>query len=573
MRRSLFTLLLIALLVASIGGAALAAAFHGAWPYQPFPVGHFNTYVPNNIPNGGMYWDFVEMPLAMYVWGEDRWVPLLATEWEIQPPDKFVVKLREGVKWQDGKDFTAQDVITTFETGRLMNWVVWRFVSEIEALDEHTLVFKMETPSTVAVRYVLRERIRSDAVYGDFARRVQELVAQGVSTDSDEWNNLRVEFEEFRPAELIGTGPFRLNRNLITEAQYTLEKWNDSWLADQIAFDRIIVYNGETPTITPLVLAREVDYATHGFPPATELQFGRSGIRVIRPPTYSGPAIYFNFEIPEFNRKEVRQAIAHVINREENGIVSLGASGVAVQLMTGMSDNLAPIWLSEDALAQLNRYEHNLQKAEELLRSIGYTKGSDGVWVTDTGKRMEYELSMPGEYADWSAAAENAAEQLTQFGIKTTVRAINFAQHSIDVNEGRFQMAIRAWGAANPHPHFSYVQNLFTHNITQPTGGMKFPMVQETDVVGTIDLEQAVVESAEGLDEEAHKALITQVALAYNELLPNVPLWERYGNNPALDGVRVTGWPADDHPYYTNSPYADAFATLFIFEGILTPAR
>ena len=68
-------------------------------------------------------------------------------------------------------------------------------------------------------------------------------------------------------------------------------------------------------------------------------------------------------------------------------------------------------------------------------------------------------------------------------------------------------------------------------------------MVQETDVVGTIDLEQAVVESAEGLDEEAHKALITQVALAYNELLPNVPLWERYGNNPALDGVRVTGWP------------------------------
>src|SRR5690606_21846214 len=182
----------------------------------------------------------------------------------------------------------------------------------------------------------------------------------------------RVEFEQFRPKELVGTGPFRFNLNRFTEAQYTLEKWEGSWIADQVAFDRIIVYNGETPEITPLVLAKEVDYATHGFPPATELQFGRSGIRVIRPPTYNGPAIYFNFQIPEFNRKEVRQAIAHVINREENGIVSLGASGVAVQLMTGMSDNLAPIWLSEDALAQLNRYEHNLQKAEELLRSIGY---------------------------------------------------------------------------------------------------------------------------------------------------------------------------------------------------------
>ena len=127
-----------------------------------------------------MYWDFVEMPLAMYVWGEDRWVPLLATSWEIQPPDKFVVKLREGVKWSDGSDFTAQDVITTFETGRLMNWVVWRFVSEIQAPDDHTVVFTMSTPSTVVVRYVLRERIRAHSVYGDFARRVKELVAQGV---------------------------------------------------------------------------------------------------------------------------------------------------------------------------------------------------------------------------------------------------------------------------------------------------------------------------------------------------------------------------------------------------------
>jgi len=572
MRPHWIAMLLLAALTLAPKGAA-AAEFHGAWPFQPPPVGHFNTYVTNNIPAGGMYWDFIEMPLAMYVWAEDSWVPLLATSWEIQPPDRLVVKLREGVKWQDGTDFTAQDVITTFETGRLMNWVVWNFVSEIQAPDDHTVVFVMSTPSTVVVRYVLRERIRAHSVYGDFARRVQELVEQGHDRESEAWNALRVEFEQFRPAQLVGTGPFRLDPSLITEAQYTLEKWEGSWIADQVAFDRIIVYNGETPTVTPLVLAKEVDYATHGFPPATELQFSRSGIRVIRPPTYSGPAIYFNFTIPEFNRKEVRQAIAHAINREENGIVSLGASGVAVKYMAGVSDNLAPLWLSEEDLAQLNPYEYDLAKAEELLRSIGYTRAPDGVWVTDTGRRMEYELSMPGEYADWSAAAENAAEQLTRFGIKITVRAVNFNQHLIDVNEGRFQMAIRGWGAANPHPHFSYVQNLFTHNITPPTGGMKFPMVQQTESVGTIDLEEAVVRSAEGLDEEAHRELVARVAKAYNELLPNVPLWERYGNNPALDGVRVTGWPPDDHPYYGNSPYADAFVTLMILDGTLRPAR
>src|SRR5690606_25556588 len=157
------------------------------------------------------------------------------------------------------------------------------------------------------------------------------------------WNNLRVEFEEFRPNELVVTGPYRIDPNLITEAQYTLVKWDGSWIADKVLFDRIVVYNGETPTVTPLVLAKEVDYATHGFPPATELQFTRSGIRVIRPPTYSGPAHYFNFTIPEFNRNEVRQAFAHVIGQVDNVVGSPGASGNAADHMGGMSTHLWPL--------------------------------------------------------------------------------------------------------------------------------------------------------------------------------------------------------------------------------------
>src|SRR5690606_16116869 len=196
----------------------------------------------------------------------------------------------------------------------------------------------------------------------------------------------------------------------------------------------------------------------------------RLGIRIIRPPIYSGPALYFNFNIAEFNRKEVRQAIAHVIDRHENGVVSLGDSGVAVEYMAGMSDNLVPIWLSASDVASLNTYPHDLAKAEALLQGIGYRRGADGVWVTDTGKRMEYELSFPAEFADWSAAAENAAEQLNNFGIRIIPRAVSHLQHPVDVNKGQFELAIRAWGAANPHPHFSFVQDLFTHNINATEG-------------------------------------------------------------------------------------------------------
>ena len=39
---------------------------------------------------------------------------------------------------------------------------------------------------------------------------------------------------------------------------------------------------------------------------------------------------------------------------------------------------------------------------------------------------------------------------------------------------------------------------------------------------------------------------VVAMALTYNELLPAIPLFERFGNNCALEGVRVVAWPADD---------------------------
>jgi peptide/nickel transport system substrate-binding protein len=51
-----------------------------------------------------------------------------------------------------------------------------------------------------------------------------------------------------------------------------------------------------------------------------------------------------------------------------------------------------------------------------------------------------------------------------------------------------------------------------------------------------------------------------------------IPLWERYGNNPALDGERVTGWLPDSDPIYQNSPYEDSFTVIMLMDGTLKPA-
>ncbi len=548
--------------------------FNGAYPYQVPPVGHFNAFATNGIPQGiGIYRTLLQPPLAMYMWADGSWVPMLAEKWEIDPKAAtLTVYLRKGVKWSNGDDFNAQDVIATFNCRRLTKGTVWRFLESVTAKDDFTVVFKMSQPSTVVERYVIRnEAIVDRATYGEWSKKVQDLVDAGKDSSSEEWNALLQEFNAFRPENANATGPYMIDVASINEARLTLVKNPKSWWADKVKFDLVYLYNGETPTVTPLVLAQQVDYATHGFPPATEKAFVAAGVRIIRPPIYSGPALYFNHTLYPFNVKEVRQAIAYAIDRNQNGIVSLGDSGKAVKYMAGFSDNMVPLWMDAK---KLNTYEFDRAKAAKILEGLGFKKGSDGIWVTDKGQKMEYELTAPAEYADWSAAAENLAGQLTEFGIKTTFRGVEFNQHPIDVNQGNFQMAIRAWGSGNPHPHFSFVQDFFTHNIEAAQGpGMSFDLKVTTECCGELDLETLIRDQTIGLDTEAQKAMVAKTAQAFNELLPIVPLWERYGNNPAMDGLHTCGWKPEGDPIYKNSPYADSFTVLMIMDGTLYPCN
>ncbi|MCB8944238.1 MAG: ABC transporter substrate-binding protein [Ardenticatenaceae bacterium] len=504
-------------------------------------------------------------------------MPLAGDSWEWIDDTNLQVKLHEGAVWSDGSPFTAQDVVDTFTIRRLLGSSEWEYMTEIVALDDYTVEFHLIEPSTTFARRVLSRAvsIRASSVYGEFAARTQELIDQGLDSSAEEWQALLQEFNEFRPEDMVVLGPFKIDPNSITDSQMILNKNETSFMADWVKFDRIVNFNGETPDVTPLVLARQVDYATHGFPPATEAQFIADGTRIIRGPLYTGPALYFNMTIHPFEMPEFRQALAYALDRDENGFVSLAESGKRQVMMTGFADSVAGTWLTDETKAALDHYDYDVAKAEEILLGLGFSRDSDGVWLDDTGARMEFELTAPAEFADWSAAAENVAEQLTEFGIATTFRGVNFQQHPVDVRAGDFEMAIRDWGAANPHPSFAYRTDFTSYNGAggeAVTGGegMAWPLVQQTSM-GEMDLDAMSIAAGSGGDEAAQKDIINQLALAYNELLPQIPLWERYGNNPASQ-VRVAGWPADGDPIYNNGPYGDPFVTYLLLTGTLYPA-
>jgi peptide/nickel transport system substrate-binding protein len=554
------------------GGGGATKEFHGAYPYQLPPTGHFNTFATNAILALTLYHDVLEMPMAMYKWAEQKYVPYMATKWGFEPPDVFKVTLRKDAKWSDGSEFTAKDVVTTFNLLRLQEQLAWNYLGSVEPDDEYNLTFKMKDPSTVVERLVLRERIRANSVYGEWSQKAQDLFDSGAEPESKEFRDLRTEFEGFKPEQMVVTGPFNIDKKSITESQLTMNKVDSAWNADQTDFEKMVIYNGETPAVTPLVLSKDIDYATHGFPIATEKSFEDQGIRIIRAPTYSGPALYINYaKIKAFADPKVRQALAKAINMDENGTVSLAESAKRSQYMTGVSDVLIKDWVSQDDLASMDSYEYDPDAAASELEDLGFKKDGD-VWVSPEGERMEYELGAPAEFADWSAAAKNLGDQLTKFGIKTTVRTVTFTQWDPRVQDGDFEMGIQAWGQGQPHPIYSFEYPLLTYNVDASGGGIHFDLTQDTESLGKVDLEKLVIQSASGLDKEEQKGTVTKLAKAFNELLPVIPLWERYGNNPALDGERVTGWLPDSNPIYQNSPYEDSFTVEMILDGTLKPA-
>ncbi|MBX2999018.1 MAG: hypothetical protein KF893_10960 [Caldilineaceae bacterium] len=553
---------------------------HIAWPYSAPPAGHFNSFVAGAINLGGPYPHLMFPPLFFYMWADDDWMPLAGQSWEWADEDTLHVSLIEGAVWSNGDPFTAQDVVDTFDIYRLQNLTVWRFLEDTEVIDDTTVAFHLLAPSTTVLRRILREvGIRPSATYGEYAQRVRDLVDAGQTSEDEEWSALLQEFNGFRPEGTIVLGPYQIDPNSITEAQMTLNKVETSYWADTVQFDRLVNFNGETPDITPLVLAGNVDYATHGFPPATERQFIDQGIRIIRAPLFTGPALYFNHTIYPLNVKEFRQALAYAIDRDENGFISLGQSGRRQMYLSGFSDNLVANWLTDETQAALNQYDFDRDQASAILEGLGFSRNAQGNWIDDQGNALSYTLTAPAEFADWSAAAENVAQQLTDFGIPTTFRGVNFQQHPVDVRAGDFELAIRDWGAANPHPHFAYNIDFNSYNYVGGEAGvtvgpgMEFPLVQQVDVLGAeVDLGAMTDQSALGSDQAAQAEIINDLALAYNELLPQIPLWERYGNNP-VPNIRVTGWPDDSDPVYLNGPGADPFTFVLLITGRLQPVR
>ena len=548
------------------GTSTKGGEFHGAWPYVLAPQGHWNYYATNAILGGSIYTDLYIASLAVYNWAGNRYDYWLA-ESAKQTGDNYDVKLRAGLKWDDGKAFTAKDVVTTYWVGRLAAYGIWNFIDKVEAIDDLNVRFHYTKPTSLGERLILRNGIKPDSVFGPLAKKAQDFYTGGGTNSTDAGKALIKEMNDFRPTNPQSVGPYKIDPASVTAAQLTMVRNTGGLFADKVNFDKIVIYQGETAEVTPLVLNGDIDYATHGFPLATDKAFQDKGYRIIRGPILTGPALYINWETaPELQDKRLRQAIAMAFNREEAGKIFYGTSARAPKYMTGYSDGLVANWVNSGDVSKLNAYAFDTAKADQLMKDAGYAKGTDGIYAK-SGKALSFELYFPSDFQDWAAAATYASDALNKFGIKITPRGAIRSTQLPDMNNGKFQIGLNPWGIGNPHPQASLVRPFREFNKDATGGGMKYPLTQ-TYSGGTINFDTVLDDAITGYDTAKQKDPITKLSLAFNELLPIIPIYERLNNNPVNDKARVTGWKPDGDPIYTQGG-ADNFTIVMLMDGTL----
>ena len=558
--------LTVVLLLNSVSYASEEAIFAGGWPYSVPPTGHYNMFVSNSI-DVKFFRDLHQLPMAFYIWADNAFEGYLAEEWSVDLENNvFEVHLRPNVHWLNGDDFGSKDVWTTFMIHRLLGSPVWDYLSNVEIVNDAVIRFHMKSPSSLIQRMILRENIVDYATYGTFADRLADMIENGEERGSSSWSELSADFNQFRPTFVNATGPYYLDPDKVYASRLELWKNENSYLADVVKFDKVYVYNGDVADLTPLVLNGEIDYLTHVFPAGTNAAFQARGIEFIQTPGMDGLAIYFNHNHPQLGIREVRQALAYAIDREEVGALALPGVTQGVEWVTGIGNSMLEAWVEDPS--GLIRYEYNIDKAGQLLESAGFTKKKN-TWFTPEGKRFELTIQAPVSWSDAAVAAESIADQLTAFGIKTTFTGIESSQREPNIARGDFDMALSFWGTGKPHPKYAYEGPLLYSNNRAQGPGIGFDLEQMTSQ-GKVNLEDLVINSAEGWDIEEQKRQISDLVYAFNETLPILPVYVKSPKNVTGAGIR-SEWPDFSDPIFQNSPGDDNFAVISILRGTLKP--
>lgn len=560
------------------GSTAPEGTWLGTWPYTLPPDHHLNAYSSGGpLENlGNVYREMVELSPAFYFWSNDSFEGVLAESWGFTEDNTaYEITLKSDLLWSNGDAITAEDVITTYALGRLVGWAQFTYIDTIEQVDDLTIRFNFidGQPSALAEYLLLREPIVATATYGEFATRALELFATTTDEESEEWQSLLTELREYRPDSLIASGPYTYSMDDVGDSFMTLSWQPNSIYSDSVNFGEIKLWAGETESTTPLVLSGEIAHSTNVYPPATVDAFANEDINIVTIPRGYGPALLFNHDVAPWDIKEVRQAVALVINRDQNAFLTNGLGATGTQYMAGILDDSVPALITQEAIDQLDRYEFNTDRAAELMESAGFSRNDDGIWADADGNTVSADWIFPQDFADFSAATLDAVEQMNSFGFDITARGLPWQEVPEEIRNGTFELTVWSWGLGSPFASRQFwnpIQRWQT-DLESDQPGLSIDLEIERDGE-TVNLDTLINEVNAGLDPEVARERASEVALIINDLMPYVPLNVILSAEPFnLD--LIDGLDELDEGLFANPTGTDHFIKWGIWNGTLRPAN
>jgi len=528
----------------SIGGSEGKHVDHELW--NPYAIGANHQTGPNIIYE----------PLAFFSAFADETIPWLATDWSYNSDyTVLTMNLRKGVKWSDGEEFNADDVVYTLETLKtLKEQVRWgKDVADVLSKAEKTGTHQVKvTLSRPDPRFMFLLTYKFDiGVY---------IVPQHVFQGQD-WTT----FKAFDLAKgwPVTTGPWRVVAGTPQQKVFDrADSWWGNGLADLKGYGKLpevlrLIYLPAAPdqqVVAQALIKNDVDYSTMNHP-TTIAKTLKSNEKLT---THSGrgpPYGYVDWwplslafndsgKYGPYDNKDVRWAMSYYLDREQIVKVAFDGASAVNPLTMPQYPPLMPYFEAvADLLKTYNTSEHSPAKGDARMKKAGFTKGSDGMWKDAKGTGVNCAII---GFAPWTDDIGSVmVEQLKRNGINASYSAPTDA--SSRMAEGNFECLIFGHGGSVAEPYFT--MKLYQSSSINIPGGHQVNFYhwenkafdKLTDQVGqTPDTDQAKL-----------KSLFKDAMAIWLDELPDVPLIE-WHHRIVMNETRWTGWPQDGPNNYVN---------------------
>jgi peptide/nickel transport system substrate-binding protein len=412
--------------------------------------------------------------------------PRLATEWNVKEDDPtvWVFKLREGVKFHNGADFTAEDVVFSFDRARSEGSNLKQLhaeVAEVRAIDDYTVEIQMIGPSPLYPNNITNTFV--------------------MDKDWSEEHDLQ-EVQDFGAGETNyavlntnGTGPYTLASREV-DVRSVLNVF-DGWWGDAPDVTEIIYLPiADNATRIAALLSGDVDLVQDVPVQDIDRLSNSPGFKVETGP--ENRIIYFGYKFGEEPLKSSNITDSNPINNPlVREAMELALDRVAIQqvVMRGQS---IPAGITNPPFvngwtAELDAFpEPNVERARELLAEAGYP---DGFSIT---------LDTPNNrYVNDEAISTAYVGMLGQIGINVTLASRPVAEHSpiILANESDFYLL--GWGV--PTFDSAYVFNDLVHSKTATHG------TYNVGLYSNPELDEKIIALGTETDLEARDASVAEI--------------------------------------------------------------